>query len=181
MKKTKILDDFKNVFNYIKNKDIRSTVRQIIIKAPKYFWTVDNKELQKMVINAVNMLLLLNNKFDLSEEELDICISSIILANMCQYSATEEIWRDQDIIEDHPNAVLKYLKKKCMNEISYLNTIGVYKRIATCIHLHESKIGSEPLDKLSIIVNLSFFLCSLDLSESNKELTIEDLIYPNIF
>ena len=43
MKKTKILDDFKNVFNYIKNKDIRSTVRQIIIKAPRYFWTVDNK------------------------------------------------------------------------------------------------------------------------------------------
>ena len=56
MKKTKILDDFKNVFNYIKNKDIKNTVRQIIIKAPKYFWTVDAKELQKTVIDAVNML-----------------------------------------------------------------------------------------------------------------------------
>ena len=148
MKKTKILDDFKNVFNYIKNKDIKNTVRQIIIKAPKYFWTVDAKELQKTVIDAVNMLLI--------------------------------VWRDQDIVEDHPNAALKYLKKKCLNEISYLNTIGVYKRIATCIHSHEIKIGSEPLDKLSIVVNLSFFLCSLNLSKDNC-ITLEDLICPNIF
>ena len=180
MKKTKILDDFKNVFNYIKNKDIKNTVRQIIIKAPKYFWTVDAKELQKTVIDAVNMLLILNNKFELNEEELDICISSIVLANICQYSATEEVWRDQDIVEDHPNAALKYLKKKCLNEISYLDTIGVYKRIAACIHSHEIKIGSEPLDKLSIVVNLSFFLCFLNLSKDNC-ITLEDLICPNIF
>ena len=66
------------------------------------------------------------------------------------------------------------------DEISYLDTIGVYKRIATCIHSHEIKIGSEPLDKLSIVVNLSFFLCSLNLSKDNC-ITLEDLICPNIF
>jgi hypothetical protein len=150
------------------------------MKSPKWYFTIDNKAFQKNTIKVINFALKLKDKFELTDEEFDICISAIFLADTCYYSDTNEIWKEKDIIEDHPTYVRKYYIKKCPIETAHLNTIGVFDKICTCILNHENKNNINKLDKLSLFVNISFYLSTLSENKEIESISLENLITPEI-
>lgn len=173
----KLLNEYKDQIVNIKDMEIRRCIQHLLVKSPKWYFTVDNKLFQKNTIKVINVAKRIKNKFNLTDKEFDICISAIFLADTCYYSGTDEIWRDTDVIKDHAKYVRKYFIKKCPVETAHLNTIGVFDSICTCILNHETRIGSEPLDKLSMFVNMSFFISTLE-EVSVKTIDFEDLVAP---
>ena len=53
----KIIDEYKDKIVYIKNPEIRKCIKHLLMKSPKWYFTIDNKAFQKNTIKVINFAL----------------------------------------------------------------------------------------------------------------------------
>lgn len=153
---TYTLEVFKSSLEKIKNDDIREFTVDMLTRVPEYFYTAPASKsgryhpkyaqgrggLVRHTISAVNVLgsmirnktiiFALFNKQYLSDTEVDICISAIILHDTVKQGPTNG---GGGYLYEHAQAAVKYINKN-LNKNRYKNILKEIDKILGCIYFH---------------------------------------------
>lgn len=180
-----MITQFKEYIDKIQDEDIRNFVYECLKVTPEYFWKIPasssgkhhpefalgEKGLQRHTVAAMYLCLELARTYNLSSEEIDICLAAIALHDTCKYGTANECGsHDKYNLDVHSYMPRIYFgcNKSLKDCINKLEDNGKFNKIMRGIECHMGSIGLgewnpmnlKPSNNIETVIHLSDYIAS---------------------